>query len=832
MMSRFSSSKSSFCRPRKHIVLVVACGGPVSSRRRRRATYPATVPNTIMSVSAAGAMDIAPAAYDANAVSSCFRECCTSDSVPLAAPKSAFATGLTKIHDGPASAVFLGRFNGAPVAVKRPKLPTKAEIDRYHVELRLMLELTHDHILPLLAAHARPPEYFLVFPYQENGSVASLVHEMGWRPSWPAVLVLLRQVASALAFVHARGYVHRDVKPSNVLLDARWKATLCDFGLAESEEALRNSLQNAVYSEEDAEGRTVAGRLIATLGGGGKELGGPSPIRSKPQSIGGKPSGGFQKQHMVGTLPYMPPEVLMRRVPGFSADAYAFGVSACEVATGIAPYSDRERNVALAHTIMDLSYNESDLAVAIASENLRPSLPSETSREDETRSAGTADACSASPSARVAADGVSKLAAACWALDASARPSLEQVLVELERVVDAYKKIAGLPEAAPLEPRWSPPATAARDADETARQADAGLFADRTWPTPREGRGVAPPRWPKLPTTDEGDSLDSLFRAGVFSACGARGPDKMEDRHVLASDVGGVRGAHLACVFDGHRGFECAEFCRRNFEKALVSLWHECATPEEALTRTFAALDEAFVDAFERTKRVTETDDVSDDGDDVRTTSLRNGAKRLERFPGCTAIAALRWGARVYVANAGDCRAVVCREPTPVTRGGSGADGSRWVALSADHVADTNEAERARVVETAGPDALRVVNGVRRVGPAGLAVTRCVGDGDCKPYGVIATPEVTAYAVDASDEDTHTSGKDFALVLACDGLWDVVSNADARDLVLDTVKEPSMSAKRLGSEALARGSGDNVTVVVAFLKRTSTAETVTWERAF
>ena len=768
--------------------------------------------------SAASAMDTGPAAGDANAASACFRECCTSSSVPLAAPKSAFATGLTKIHDGPASAVFLGRFNGAPVAVKRPKLPTKAEIDRYHVELRLMLELTHDHILPLLAAHARPPEYFLVFPYQENGSVASLVHEMGWRPSWPAVLVLLRQVASALAFVHARGYVHRDVKPSNVLLDARWKATLCDFGLAESEESLRASLQNAVYSEEDAEGRTVAGRLIATLGGGGKDVGGPSSNRSKPQSTGGKPSGGFQKQHMVGTLPYMPPEVLMRRVPGFSADAYAFGVSACEVATGIVPYSDRERNVALAHTIMDLSYNESDLAVAIASENLRPSLPSETSREDETRSAGTADACSASPSARVAADGVSKLAAACWALDASARPSLEQVLVELERVVDAYKKIAGLPEAAPLEPRWSPPATAARDADETARQADAGLFADRTWPTPREGRGVAPPRWPKLPTTDEGDSLDSLFRAGVFSACGARGPDKMEDRHVLASDVGGVRGAHLACVFDGHRGFECAEFCRLNFEEALVSVWHECATPEEALTRTFESLDEAFLDAFERTKsKAFETDGREDAG-------RRRGTS--ERFPGCTAIAALRWGARVYVANAGDCRAVVCREPRTNGDGGSGAEA---VALSADHVADANEAERARVSATAGPDALRVVNGVRRVGPAGLAVTRCVGDGDCKPFGVIATPEVTAYDVDA---DERAGGRDFALVLACDGLWDVVSNADARDLVLDTVKEPSMSAKRLGSEALARGSGDNVTVVVAFLKRTSTAETVTWERAF
>ena len=290
-----------------------------------------------------------------------------------------------------------------------------------------------------------------------------------------------------------------------------------------------------------------------------------------------------------------------------------------------------------------------------------------------------------------------------------------------------------------------------------------------------------------------------------------------------------MRGAHLACVFDGHRGFECAEFCRRNFEKALVSLWHECATPEEALTRTFAALDEAFVDAFERTKRVTETDDVSDDGDDVRTTSLRNGAKRLERFPGCTAIAA-PVGARAAAANAG----IAARWCAGSLRRRRAEVQARWVAmvaLSADHVADTNEAERARVVETAGPDAPRVVNGVRRVGPAGPAATRCAATATANRRR-IATPEVTAYAVDASDEDTHTSGKDFALVLACDGLWDVVSNADARDLVLDTVKEPSMSAKRLGSEALARGSGDNVTVVVAFLKETSTAETVTWERAF
>ena len=160
--------------------------------------------------------------------------------------------------------------------------------------------------------------------------------------------------------------------------------------------------------------------------------------------------------------------------------------------------------------------------------------------------------------------------------------------------------------------------------------------------------------------------------------------------------------------------------------------------------------------------------------------------------------------------------------------------------------------------------------------------------------GVTADPEVTETTLTPADE---------YFVMACDGLWDVVSNEEAvamikvreekggvvatkrdktirknpqrivivigknvvkfrRDFFLlsktidkrfpvtqlsavfflakyieppcfqDTVKEPSMCAKRLGSEAMTRMSGDNITVVVAYLKDVSTAEVVTWERAF
>ena len=61
---------------------------------------------------------------------------------------------------------------------------------------------------------------------------------------------------------------------------------------------------------------------------------------------------------------------------------------------------------------------------------------------------------------------------------------------------------------------------------------------------------------------------------------------------------------------------------------------------------------------------------------------------------------------------------------------------------------------------------------------------------------------------------------------------DVVNNAEALAMVKDTVKEPSMCAKRLGSEALTRLSGDNITVMVGFLGGARTCENVSWARAF
>jgi serine/threonine protein phosphatase PrpC len=175
-------------------------------------------------------------------------------------------------------------------------------------------------------------------------------------------------------------------------------------------------------------------------------------------------------------------------------------------------------------------------------------------------------------------------------------------------------------------------------------------------------------------------------------------------------------------------------------------------------------------------------------------------------------VLALAWRDWLFVAGAGDARAVLVA-----------ADGSA-LRLTTDHVADDG-AERARVLAAVGEAAAGLKQlapgGGWRLGGAGLAVTRALGDADAAAAsGLTPAPTVTARRLAGGP------ARDAALILASDGLWDVVPDAEAAALVRDTVKDPALAAKRLVHEALGRGSGDNVTCVVAFLRAETTCEAV------
>jgi serine/threonine protein phosphatase PrpC len=167
---------------------------------------------------------------------------------------------------------------------------------------------------------------------------------------------------------------------------------------------------------------------------------------------------------------------------------------------------------------------------------------------------------------------------------------------------------------------------------------------------------------------------------------------------------------------------------------------------------------------------------------------------------GTTAVVALVGGRMIYVANCGDSRAVLCRD-------------GQAIALTDDHKA-AREDETARV-EAAGGQIL-FWNGVRVMGL--LAVSRAIGDHSLRPY-VIAEPEVTIVNRHPDDE---------VLIMASDGLWDVMSNQEACNLA----KKCLLRARQRGSTrhsaakvaatvltraAVDRGSRDNVTVVIVDL---------------
>eukprot|EP00887_Chlorella_sp_A99_P006845 scaffold2.g6845.t1 len=191
---------------------------------------------------------------------------------------------------------------------------------------------------------------------------------------------------------------------------------------------------------------------------------------------------------------------------------------------------------------------------------------------------------------------------------------------------------------------------------------------------------------------------------------------------------------------------------------------------------------------------------------------------------GCTAVVALIKGRRLWVANAGDSRAVLCR-------------GGAAVAMSEDHK-PAQATERARIVAAGG--FLSEIGGITRVngnlnlrrgrgaGPGGRR-GRCRAIGDLRykanaqllPKDQIITAEPDVRATDVGPDDRF-------LVLACDGVWDVMTNQQVVDFVAERL-DRGQGTTEIACELLdtclasnpreARGRGcDNMTAVIVLLQ--------------
>jgi serine/threonine-protein kinase len=188
------------------------------------------------------------------------------------------------------------------IKVLAPELAEGLNVERFRREIQLAARLQHPHIVPLLAAGEAGRLPFFTMPFIQGESLRARLARGGELPIGDAVR-LLREVATALAYAHAHGVVHRDIKPDNVLVSGG-SAMVTDFGVAKA---------------LDAAAHTTTGHQLTQLG------------------------------VALGTPAYMAPEqAAADPATDHRADLYAFGAMAYELLSGEPPFTGRPTQALLA----------------------------------------------------------------------------------------------------------------------------------------------------------------------------------------------------------------------------------------------------------------------------------------------------------------------------------------------------------------------------------------------------------------------------------------------------------------------------------------------------
>ena len=104
--------------------------------------------------------------------------------------------------------------------------------ERFLNEARAMARLQHPNILSATEFFVEEGVYYLVMPYIDAGSLEDQIISARGPISIDMALGVSEQILAALDFAHQKGVIHRDVKPSNILMDREGRAYLADFGIA------------------------------------------------------------------------------------------------------------------------------------------------------------------------------------------------------------------------------------------------------------------------------------------------------------------------------------------------------------------------------------------------------------------------------------------------------------------------------------------------------------------------------------------------------------------------------------------------------------------------
>ncbi|XVE66639.1 hypothetical protein DITRI_Ditri08aG0094400 [Diplodiscus trichospermus] len=213
-----------------------------------------------------------------------------------------------KLGQGGFGGVFRGYLveQNIEIAVKKLATNSKQGKKEFVSEVRTISRLRHRNLVQLIGWSHENANLLLVYEYMPNGSLDSHLYGKSNRLPWPIKYKIVKELASALLYLHEweQCVIHRDVKPSNVMLDLNFHAKLGDFGLAK---LMEHGL-------------------------------------------------GSQTTVLAGTMGYLAPEYVMTSKASKESDVFSFGVVALEVACGrrAVEHNEEEIKVVLSKWIWEL----------------------------------------------------------------------------------------------------------------------------------------------------------------------------------------------------------------------------------------------------------------------------------------------------------------------------------------------------------------------------------------------------------------------------------------------------------------------------------------------
>jgi len=266
-----------------------------------------------------------------------------------------------------------------------------------------------------------------------------------------------------------------------------------------------------------------------------------------------------------------------------------------------------------------------------------------------------------------------------------------------------------------------------------------------------------------------------VVTANVISLKGIR--ETNEDKHdiiINGTDTNkNIKPINYFAVFDGHGGSQVSRYVQKNISKYFIN------------KRLIYPLNKKYIFSV--------FDKIQSD--------LKNS--KIAQSTGSTALIVINYQLDnrdyINVINLGDCRCILCRDnfAIPITK---------------DHKPHWPE-EKTRIEKLGG----NITYDQYDWRIKGLSVSRSFGDIDATPY-LTHKPDVFRYELGKHDK---------FFVLACDGLWDVLSPQDVVNFILLNCYDSSTKvrinknvniAKRLAEWAIKKKSGDNITVIVVFLR--------------